>query len=89
MAIKGDEFNLEVVSFTFKTNFYGTIELTEKFLPLLNENGKIITIGSSAGKSKFLKSDELKNRFKKPNITREEVFALAKEFHDVVGNSIL
>jgi carbonyl reductase 1/carbonyl reductase 3 len=52
----------------------------------LNENGKIITVGSSAGKTKYLKSDELKNRFKKVN-TKEEVFALAKEFYDAVGKS--
>ena len=54
--------------------------MTEKFLPLLTQNGKIITIGSSAGKTKYLKSENLIKRFKNPNITREEVFKLAEEF---------
>lgn len=64
------------------------VELSEKFIPLLNENGKIITVGSSAGKTKYLKSEELKKRFLNSHITREDVFALAKEFYDEVGNSI-
>jgi hypothetical protein len=50
------------------------VELTEKFIPLLKQFGKIITVGSSAGKTKYLKSERLVNRFKNPKITREEVF---------------
>jgi len=49
IAFKGDDFDVNVVRETFRPNFYGTIELTEKFLPLLNKNGKVITLGSRAG----------------------------------------
>jgi len=28
IAFKGDAFDLEIVKTTFKTNFYGTVELT-------------------------------------------------------------
>lgn len=59
MAFKGDEFNHEIVATTFKTNFYGTVELTEKFLPFLNERGKVVIIGSTAGRLRILKSEEL------------------------------
>lgn len=62
---------MEQVSFY---DYFFLVELTEKFIPLLNEYGKIITVGSSAGKTKYLKSENLANRFKNPNITREEVF---------------
>ncbi|CAD8094347.1 unnamed protein product [Paramecium sonneborni] len=87
VAVKSDDFNLEIVQFTFKPNFYGTIELTEKFLPLLTQNGKVITVGSSAGKTKYLKSDDLIKRFKDPNITREDVFKLAEEFQKHVSDN--
>ena len=63
-------------------NFYGTIELSEKILPILSHNGKIVTLGSTAGRMSFHKitNEELKNKFTKPNITREELFGLVKEF---------
>lgn len=49
MAFKGDAFDRNVVDTTFQTNFYGTVDLSEKFLPYINKNGKIITVGSQAG----------------------------------------
>jgi hypothetical protein len=54
-------------------NFFGTVELSEKILPLLSDNGKIVTVGSMAGRMSFLKikSEELQNRFKNPNLTKE------------------
>eukprot|EP00826_Nyctotherus_ovalis_P018624 TRINITY_DN15599_c0_g1_i18.p1 TRINITY_DN15599_c0_g1~~TRINITY_DN15599_c0_g1_i18.p1 ORF type:complete len:179 (+),score=65.85 TRINITY_DN15599_c0_g1_i18:88-624(+) len=59
MAYKGDTFNEEVVRVTFQTNFYGTIDFTEKMLPLIVDSGKIITVTSSAGKLGRLTSEEL------------------------------
>jgi len=83
-AFKGDIFNEEVVRVTFQTNFYGTVDLIEKMLPYVADSGKIITITSSTGKLAKLKSEELKKKFDDPKITREEVFALAKQFYDNV-----
>ena len=74
IAFKGDAFDENVVKETFQPNFFGTVDLSEKFLPLLNQNGKIVTLGSRAGLSKILKTEELKSRFLKENITREELF---------------
>lgn len=82
MAYKGDVFNEEVVRVTFQTNFYGTIDFTEKMLPYIVDSGKIITVASSAGKLSRLSSEELKKKFDNPKITRDEVFALAKQFYD-------
>jgi len=90
MAFKGDAFGADVVATTFKTNYYGTIELTEKMKNLINDNGKIVIIGSSAGKLSRLTSEELKNRFTDPNLTKEGLDLLAKEFYDrVVDNTYL
>ncbi|CAD8181615.1 unnamed protein product [Paramecium octaurelia] len=87
VAVKSDDFNFEIVQYTFTPNFYGTVELTEKFIPLLVQNGKIITIGSSVGNTKILESDDLVKRFKNPNITRDDVFKLADEFQEHVKNN--
>jgi len=89
MAWKGSIFNDEVVSTTFATNFYGTVNFTEKMLPLINEKGKIVTIGSSAGKLRIVPSEAIRKRFDDPNITREQLFELAKEFQQVVRDDKL
>ena len=87
MAFKGDAFGPEVVKETFQTvilliiqNFYGTIEATEAILPYINENGKVIFVGSMAGKVESLKSEELKKRLMNDKLTKEELIALLKEF---------
>jgi len=50
IAWKGDAFDTEVVKGTFATNYYGTVDLTEKLKDFIADNGKIISITSSAGK---------------------------------------
>jgi short-subunit dehydrogenase len=79
VAAKGDTFDLDVFNYTFQTvtyfliqNFYGTIDFTEKILPLLSNNGKIVTLGSMAGKMSFnrIKNEEIQKRFKNPELTK-------------------
>eukprot|EP01017_Pseudomicrothorax_dubius_P037419 TRINITY_DN5481_c0_g1_i1.p1 TRINITY_DN5481_c0_g1~~TRINITY_DN5481_c0_g1_i1.p1 ORF type:complete len:297 (-),score=48.91 TRINITY_DN5481_c0_g1_i1:58-948(-) len=84
MAWKGDAFNEEVVRTTFQTNFYGTIELTEKMLPLINDSGKIVTITSSAGKLGKVKSPEILQKLKADDLTADAIYAYAKEFYNDV-----
>lgn len=84
MAFKGDAFDDEVVRITFKTNFYGTIELTEAVLPHINNNGKVVTVGSSAGKFKILKNEDLKNKLDDPEITKDTLLKVAEEFYNTV-----
>lgn len=84
MAFKGDIFNEEVVRVTFQTNFYGTIDFTEKMMPYLNPSAKIIFVTSSAGKLDKAKNEALRKEFDDPAITKEKVYALAKKFYDNV-----
>ena len=87
MAYHGDIFNEEVIRVTFQTNFYGTVELTEKMSPYMSESSKVIFVASSVGKLERLKSPVLKQEFDSPTITREQLYALAKRFYDdVVAN---
>ena len=60
IATKGDSFNSDIVKDTFKINFYGTVELSEKFVPYLKPNGKIITLGSRAGLSTIIKNEAIR-----------------------------
>ena len=84
IAAKGDNFDAKIVQDTFQTNFYGTIELSEKMIQNINTNGKIITVGSSAGKLEKIKDDKLKASFEDPKITRSQIFDLAKLYYDSV-----
>jgi len=49
-------------------------------IPVLAEKGKIVTLGSTAGRMVFNKitSEELKNRWRKEGISRQEIFDLVK-----------
>ena len=83
-AFKGDAFGPEVVRDTFQPNFYGTIELSEKMIDYIKDYGKIITVGSQAGKLRILKDDNLVKSFTDPNITKTQLYGLAKQFYDSV-----
>jgi len=42
--------NAETVDETFNVNYYGTVDLTEKLLPYIAKDGKIVNVSSSLGK---------------------------------------
>ncbi|KAL4472403.1 hypothetical protein ABPG74_018352 [Tetrahymena malaccensis] len=88
MAFKGDDFGVEVIEQTFRTNFYGTIDLTEKLLPYIKENGKVIFIGSSLGKYYLVKGNQtIQEQLQNPNLTKDELFGVAKQFYEDVKDN--
>ncbi|EGR33176.1 hypothetical protein IMG5_060150 [Ichthyophthirius multifiliis] len=87
IAFKGDQLDGEVVRQTFQTNFYGTVYLSEQMIPLINQKGKILIIGSSLGKTIHLKNENLKKQFKDQNLTKDGLFQLAKQFQENVDNN--
>ncbi len=58
-------------------------------LPLLGEKGKIVTLGSTAGKMSFAKisNEELKNKWRKADLSKEELFNLVHQFEAGVANN--
>jgi len=66
---------------TLKTNFHGTVRLTEKLLPLLEKSpaGRIATVASMAGALGQV-SAERQKEFTSPSLTTERLVALADEF---------
>jgi len=75
-----NEVNIDLVNKTFPTNYYGTIELTEKMLPFMTNNSKIIFITSSLGTYKHLTYCKFKERLKNPKLTRKELKNIVDEF---------
>lgn len=90
VATKGPDFNIDVFNYTFPTNVYGTISLTEQFIntDIIKNNGKIVTVGSSAGKIKYL-SESLQKEFLDEEITLNKLLDLSERFKNaIINNSV-
>lgn len=66
---------------TINTNFVHTVSLTNKLLPYLSADGKIITISSTMGSLAFHgpKAQEI---FEDPNITEEQLLEIASKINE-------
>eukprot|EP00164_Ancoracysta_twista_P002619 GFYU01003485.1.p1 GENE.GFYU01003485.1~~GFYU01003485.1.p1 ORF type:complete len:276 (-),score=44.70 GFYU01003485.1:89-916(-) len=66
---------------TFQPNYYGTKELTQKMLPLLNPGGTVSTLASQGGEMALGQcSKKMQEQLLSPKLTLEELDALAAEF---------
>jgi carbonyl reductase 1 len=74
---------LNVVKTTLRANYYGTLEATQSFIPLLKPAGRVVNVASVAGKlNKY--SPTIRNRFLKAS-TVAEVTTLMEEFTAAVA----
>ena len=91
VAKKGDDFDTSVFDFTIKTNFYSTVDLTEEVIKsgILNENAKIISVASSAGKLKYLKNDKLKQEFLSNELTTEKIYDLCSRYRNAIDKNLV
>ncbi|CAN9262886.1 unnamed protein product [Alternaria alternata] len=81
-GIAMDGFNADIVKTTLDCNYYKTLEACHAFLPLLKPTGRIVNLGSMAGKlNKY--SEEVRNRFLSSK-TQEDVTKIMKEFVSAV-----
>jgi len=66
---------------TLKTNYYGTVALTERLLPLVrkSENGCVVNVASMAAKLAQV-SPARQAAFTSPDLTKEKLDALVAEF---------
>jgi carbonyl reductase 1 len=67
---------------TVKTNFQGTLALTQALLPILSQSDspRIINIASSAGRLTILPSEERRDQFSSNELTLEELEGYMREF---------
>jgi NAD(P)-dependent dehydrogenase (short-subunit alcohol dehydrogenase family) len=91
VAAKGPKFDIDVFNFTFPTNVYGTINISERAIDeqIIRQNGRIVIIGSTAGKLSYLKSESLVNEFKDENLTLDGLLNLAERFkQSIIDNKV-
>ena len=80
---KTSDIREEVIDKILLINYYGTIELTEKMLPLLPNESKIIIVTSDLGAYKNLKDCSLKRELDNPKLTHEELNKIVDNFCNV------
>lgn len=71
---------------TFQTNYFGTVELTEKLIPLLRNGNspRIVNVASQAGYLRIIPSQEKKDYISSDGITLYQLNEIANSFiHDV------
>lgn len=75
---------------TIRTNFFGTLKVTQAMLPLLEKSSspRIINIASAAGRLAILKSDDLVQRFTSEHLQLSELESLMQEFIKDVESGI-
>lgn len=77
-------FDSEVVRRTLAINFFGAINVTEALLPLIPDGGTIVMVSSGMGQLAAY-SPTLRERFLDPNLTRDGVIGLVREFEAAVA----
>eukprot|EP01084_Bolivina_argentea_P161497 281112_1 len=78
----GDEFNSVLVDQIFDTNFYGAINTTEIFLPLLQkeDGGRILYMSSRVGSINKLGSKEYQNELNSEELQYDRLYELMAKF---------
>ena len=79
----GRDFNEQVCEDTFKVNFNGTINFTEKLFGTFNKNGKIIFVTSKSGTLQKLKNENLISKFKNAKNV-DDVLKLSEKFKKTI-----
>ena len=66
---------------TLNTNFFNTVKLTEKVLPVLPKDGKVINVSSGLGALSFQKP-EVAKLLEDPSLTKERLLEVANQLVD-------
>ena len=71
---------------TLEINYRGTVDFTEKILPLIRKgtDARIVNVASMAGSLNQIKSSDLRDRFTHPNISKKELNSLVDQFQSDV-----
>jgi len=88
IAWKGDAFDENVATTTLRTNYYGVLHMFDSFMPLMRDNGRVVTVSSSVG-ARTLKNiaAPLQAAFIDPKLTVPKLTALVEQFKTAVKNN--
>jgi len=80
------ETNIRFFEPIFNVNFYGTINMTEIFLKknMIKNNGKIITVTSSAGNAMRLTNNELRKEIISDDVNLEKLYDFAQKYKNAI-----
>jgi len=85
IVFQGPAFNESVARETLGTNYFGTLSVCEKLLPIIRDNGRIVNISSRQGRlSRF--NDVLKQRFTDKKLTITDLSELMNSFIKAVAD---
>jgi len=84
IAYKGDAFDEDVARDTIETNYFGTLRVFQKLLPLIRENGRVVNVASEAGHLSKL-SPDLQKEFSSEDLTIDGLSSLLLRFISSVG----
>ncbi|XP_022665076.1 carbonyl reductase [NADPH] 1-like [Varroa destructor] len=76
----------EQAEVTVKTNYFGTLRVSETLFPLLRPGARVVHLSSSCGHLSKIPNAELQARFSAPDLTIEQLSALANEFVKAAKN---
>ncbi|CAG2237829.1 CBR1 [Mytilus edulis] len=72
---------------TCGTNYFGTLNVCNTLFPLLKPHARVVNVSSMASQEAISKcSEEMRSKFKQPNITMDELTALIQQFIDAAQN---
>ncbi len=73
------------VRLTIDTNFFGPLRVTDALLPFMQKGAIVVMVSSIMGQLSCL-SNDLRRRFESPNLTRDELIGLMRDFVRSVGD---
>jgi len=73
----------KVVDHTLATNYYAPLHMCEEFLPIINKNGRVVTVSSELGTSALSRfSNDKRATLLDPNLTVEKLNELVASFRE-------
>ncbi|CAO1597829.1 hypothetical protein XANCAGTX0491_001623 [Xanthoria calcicola] len=73
------------VKATLDTNYRGTLNMCQTFIPLLKKNGRIVNV-SSTGSSLAGYSNDIQQRFRNPKMTLPDLDQMMNEYQESANN---
>jgi len=79
-------FDEDVARDTLRVNPVGAMHLTDRMLPLFNDEARIVMLSSGMGELSVIPSRAVRERFTSPSLDRTSLLALADEFIAAVAS---
>lgn len=69
-----------------RTNFTATVDISMAFLPILKSNARVVNVSSRLGLLGQIKNNEIKQKFRDPNLTLDGLIKLVDDYIEACKN---